>query len=170
MIIRRSGERFERFVQRSIMICTALKDLYYVEWFALCCMICITLNDLYYIEWFVLRWKIWSTLNDLYSLKLFAQSWIICNTALHDLCNLEWFLLRWMICAMLNDFLIRCKICTTSNDLYSQRIIQRWKICTTWMIRSAMDDLYNVELFGLPLIIDYWLFNECQVPLFEKIL
>ena len=30
-IIRTSGERFERFVQRSIMICTVFNDLYYVE-------------------------------------------------------------------------------------------------------------------------------------------
>ena len=71
-IIRRSGERFERFVQRSIMIYTALKDLHYVEWFVLRWMICTTLNDfrtalndMYYVEWFVLRWGICTALNDL---------------------------------------------------------------------------------------------------------
>ena len=58
------------------------------------------------------------------------------------------------------------KICTAfNNDLYSvERFVRRW------MIRSAMDDLYKFESFGLRLIIDYELFNECQVCLFEKIL
>ena len=104
---------------------------------------------------YVLRSKIWTTLNDLYSVKLFAQSWIICNTALHDLCNLEWFLLRWMISTMLNDFLIRCKICTTSNDLYSQGIIQRWKICTT--LNDSECDGWFVQRWIIWTTINCWL-------------
>ena len=152
------------------MICTALKDLYYVEWFVLRWMICTTLSDLYYVEWFVLRWKIWTTLNDLYSVELFAQSWIICSTGLNDLYYVEWALLRWMICITLNDFLLRCKICTTSNDLYSQGIIQRWKICTT--LNDSECDGWFVQrwIIWTRWIIEYQLFNECQVYLFEKIL
>ena len=38
------------------------------------------------------------------------------------------------------------------------------------MIQSAMDDLLNVEAFGLQQIIEYWVFNDFQVCLFEKIL
>ena len=140
------------------MICTTLNNMYYVERFVLRSVICTTFKDLNYVS------------NDLYSVELFAQSLIICSTTLNDFYYVEWVLLRWMICTTLNDFLLRCKICTTSNDLYSQGIIQRWKICTTLNVRSAMDDLYNVESFGLRLIIDYRLFNECQVCLFEKIL
>ena len=49
-----------------------------------------------------------------------------------------------MICTTLNDFLLPCKICATSNDLYSVK-----KFVLRWMIRSAMYDLYNVESFGL---------------------
>ena len=104
------------------MIFTTLNDMYYVEWFVLRWMICITLNDLYYVEWFVQRCIIW-------------QSWIICSAALNDLYYEndfyydEWFVLCWMISTMLNDFLLCCKICTTSIDLCSQGIIQM--ICTT---------------------------------------
>ena len=125
-------------------------------------MICTTLKDLNYVEWFVQRWIICSTLNELNYVAWFAQCWIICSTALNDLYYVEWFVLRWMICTMLNDCLRRCKICTTSNDLYSQGIVQRWKICTTLKIRSAMDDLHKVKSFGLRLIvIDFLMSARC---------
>ena len=130
-------------------ICTAFNnDLYSVERFALRWMICNTLNDSYYVEWFVLRWMICITLNDLNYVAWFAQRWIICSTALNYLYYVDWFVLRWMICTTLNDFLLHCKICATSNDLYSvERFVLRW------MIRSTMDDLYNVESFGLWLLL-----------------
>ena len=118
-----------------------------------------------YVEWLVLRWMIWNALHDLCSVGLFVQRWIIYSTVLNYLYYVEWFVLRWMICTTLNDFLLPCKICATSKDLYSvDRFVLRW------MIRSAMDDLYNVESFGLRWIIEYRLFNECQVCLLEKIL
>ena len=107
-------------------------------------MICIMLNDLYYIDWFVLRWMIWTTLHDLYSVELFVvQRWFICTT-LNDLYYVEWFVLRWIICKTLNDFLLPCKICATSKGLYSVD----WFVLR-WMTRSEMDDLYNIESFGL---------------------
>ena len=122
-------------------------------------------NDLYSVDWFVLHCMICTTLNHLNKVTWFAQRWIICSTALNYLCYIEWFVLRWMICTTLNDFLFSCKICATPNDSYSvERFVLRW------MIRSAMDDLYNVESFRLQWIIGYRLFNECQVCLFEKIL
>ena len=82
------------------MICRALKDLYYVEWFVLH-WICITLNDLHYVKRFVLRWMIWTTLYDLYSIELFVQRWMICITL--NLYDVEWFAKRWKICITLND-------------------------------------------------------------------
>ena len=126
---------------------------------------------MHYVEWFVLHWKICTTLNDLYCVEWFVPRWIIC-TMLNDLHCVEWYVIRLMIC-------------TTFNDLnYVAWFVQRWIICTAlnylqysvelivlrWMIRSEMDDLYNVESFGLRLIIEYRLFNECQVCLFVKIL
>ena len=126
-------------------------------------MICTALNDMYYLEWFVLRWMIWTTLHNLHSVELFVvQRWIIC-TILNDLYYVEWFLLRWMICTTLNDLLLPCKICAISNDLYS---VERFVLRS--MIRGAMDDLYNVESFGLRWIIEYRFFNEYQVRLFRK--
>ena len=129
-------------------------------------MICITLNDLYYVEWFVLRWMIcirWmicTTLSDLSYTENFELRWMIC-TALNYLHSAELFVVeRWMICTTLNDFLLRCKICATWNDLYIvERFIQRW------MIRSAMNDLYNVESFGLfctNLFADFFLICKYQ--------
>ena len=149
-------------------ICT---DLYYVEWFVLRWMICITLNDLYYVDWFVLRWKIWTTLNDLYSVQFFAQSWIICSTALNDLYTTlnefyydRWFVQRRMIFYFVAKFVPPQMTCTAKELYRVGRFVLRW------MIRSAMYDLYNVESFGLRLIVDYRIFNERQVCLFEKIL
>ena len=151
------------------MICTALNDLYYVEWYVLRWMICIMLSDLYYVERLELRWMICAALNYLHIVELFVvQRWMICHT-LNEF-YVEWFVLRWMICITLYDFLLRCKICTTSNDLYSKGIYSVERLVLRWMIRCMMDDLYNVESFGLRLIIDYRLFNESQVCLFEKIL
>ena len=138
-----------------------MEDLYYVEWFVLRWVICITLKKLYYVKWFVLRWKIWTTLNDLYSTELFAKSWIICSTALNDLYYVEWVLQRWMICitwmtcTTLNDLLLRCKIYTTSNDLYSQGIIQCWKICTT--LNDSECNGWFVQRWIIWTMINYWL-------------
>ena len=53
----------------------------------------------------------------------------------------------------------------TAKELYS---VERFE--PRWMIWSAMDDLYNIESFGLQSIVDYRLFNEYKVDLFEKIL
>ena len=146
----------ERFVLRW-MICTTLNDLYYVEWFVLRWKICTRLNDFYYVEWFVLRWMICITLNDLYYVR-----WVTCTT-LNNLNYVAWLVQRWMICTTLNDFLLPCKICATSKDLYS---VDRFAL--RWMIRSAMDDLYNVESLGLRWTTEYRLFKECQVCLLEK--
>ena len=114
-------------------------------------MICIALKDFYYVEWFVLRWIICTTLNDLCSVELFVQYWIIC-TKLNNLYYVEWFVHRWIIF-------------TTLKNLYKVE----WFV-QPWMIWSAMDELYNIESFGLRWIIEYRLFNECQVCLFEKVL
>ena len=133
------------------MICTALKDLYYVEWFVLRWMICITLNDLHYVEWFVLRWKIWTTLNDMYYVEWILLRWMICIT-LNDLYNVEWFFTSLQNLCDLERFVQRWQICTTLNDSECDGwFVQRWIIWTRW-------------------IIEYQLFNECQVYLFEKIL
>ena len=146
------------------MICTALKDLYYVEWYVLRWMICITFGDLYYVERFELRWMICTALNYLHRVELFVvQCWMICTT-LNEFFYIEWFVQRWMIFYFVAKFVPPRMTCT-AKELYS---VERFVLCS--MIRSVMDDLYNVESFGLRLIIDYWLFNECQVCLFEKIL
>ena len=113
---------------------------------------------MYYAEWFVLRWVICTMLKDLNYVEWSVQRWLICGTALNDLYYVEWVLLHWMICTTLNNFLLCCKICTTSNGLCSQGIIQHWKIFTT-LTRSAMDDLYNVKSFGLRLIIIVFLMS-----------
>ena len=134
-------------------------------------MICITLNGLRYVEWFVLHRMIWTALHDLHSVELFVHRWIICSTVLNYLYYVEWFALCWMIFitltifTKLNDFLLCCKICTTSNDLYS---VDRFVL--SWMIRNAMGDLYNIESSGLRLIIEYRLFNKFKMCLFDKIL
>ena len=147
-------------------ICTAFNnDFYSFERFALRWMICTTMN-MYYIEWFVLRWVICTTLKDLNYVEWFVQRWIICTEMNYLLYSIEWFVLRWLIFITLNDFLLRCKICTTSNDLYSQGIIQRWKICTTLSDSDYDGWFVNVESFGLLLIIGYRLFNECWLCLF----
>ena len=52
----------------------------------------------------------------------------------------------------------------TAKELYS---VERFVLCS--MVLSVMDDSYNVESFGLRLIIDYRLVNERQVCLFEEI-
>ena len=106
---------------------------------------------------------IYTALSYLYSVKLFAvQRWIICTT-LNDLYYIEWFVLRWMIYTTLSDFLLPRNICATSNDLYS---VERFVL--TWMVWSAKYDFYNVESFGLRWIVEYRLFNKCQMCLFEK--
>ena len=115
--------------------------------------ICTTLNDLWYVEWFVLRWKIWTTFNGLYSVELFVQRWIICSTALNDLYYVEWFVQRLKVFYFVAKFVPSRTTCT-AKELYSvERFVLRW------VIRSAMDDLYNVGSFGLRLIIGYRLFN-----------
>ena len=77
---------------------------------------------------------------------------------LNELYNIEWFF------KLVAKFVPPRMTCTV-KELYSvERFVLRW------IIRSAMDDLYNVESLGLRLIIDYRLFNEFQVCLFEKIL
>ena len=140
-------------------------NLYSVERYVLRWMICTTLNDMYYVEWFVLRWVIFTTLKDLNCVEWFVHRWMICTALNYLQYSVEWLVLRWMIFITLNDFLLRSKICITSNDLYSvERFILRW------MIRNALDDLYNVESFELRWITEYRLFNECQVCLFKKIL
>ena len=48
-----------------------------------------------------------------------------------------------MIRITLNDFLLYCKTCAASKDLYS---VDRFVLC--WNMRSAMDDLYSTESFG----------------------
>ena len=151
------------FVQRW-KICTTLNDLYYVEWYVLRWMICITLSDLYYVERFELRWMICSVLNYLHRVELFAvQRWMIWAT-LNDLYYVEWFVQHWMIFYLVAKFLPPWMTCA-AKELYS---VERFVLRS--MSRSAMDNLYNVELFGLPLIVNYRLFNECQVCLFKKIL
>ena len=84
---------------------------------------------------------------------------------LNDLYYVEWFVQRWIIFYFVAKF-VPPRMSSTAKELYSvERFVLRW------MIRSAMDDLYNVESFGLRvIIIDYWFFNECQVCLFEKTL
>ena len=83
---------------------------------------------------------------------------------LNDLYYVEWFVQRWMIFYFVAKFVPPRMTCT-AKELYSvERFVLRW------MIRSAMDDLHNVESFGLRLIVDYRLLNECQVCLFDKIL
>ena len=140
-------------------------NLYSVERYVLRWMICTTLNDMYYVEWFVLRWVIFTTLKDLNCVEWFVHHWMICTALNYLQYSVEWFVLRWMIFITLNDFLLRSKICITSNDLYSvERFILRW------MIRNALDDLYNVESSEPRWITEYRLFNECQVCLFKKIL
>ena len=129
-------------------------DLYSVERFALRWMICTTLNGLYYVEWSELHWMICTTLSDLNCVAWFVQRWIICTTLndlyhVNDLYNVEWF------------------YTSLQNLCDLEWFVQRWKI---WMIWNAMDDLYNVESFALRLIIEYRLFNKCQVYLFGKIL
>ena len=123
----RSGERFERFVKRSIMIYTALKDLHYVEWFVLRWMVCSTLNDLNYVTWFVQRWMICTTLNELY--------------------YVEWFVQRWIIFYFLAKLVRPQKICTASTDLYYDNdsafdgwFIHRWVI---WATMNYWNRLYN---------------------------
>ena len=111
------------------MICTVLKDLYYVELFGLCWMIYITLNDLYHVEWFLLRWMIWTTLNDSYSVELFVQHRIIRRY------SVEWFVLRLMICFTLDDLY--------NVEWFFNSLVRRRMICI------ALKDLYNVEWFGV---------------------
>ena len=117
------------------MICTVLKDLYYVELFVLRWMICTMLNDMYYIEWFVSRWVVFTTLNDLnyvddlYSVELFAQDWIIRRY------SVEWFALRLMICFTLDDLY--------NVEWFFNSLVRRRMICI------ALKDLYNVEWFGV---------------------
>ena len=114
------------------MIYTVLKDLHYVEWFALRWMTCTTLNDLHWVEWYVLRWMIWTTLHDLYSVELFVQCWIICSTALIYLYYVEWFVQRWMIFYFLAKFVRPRMICTELKNLYYVEWFRvRWMICTT---------------------------------------
>ena len=48
-----------------------------------------------------------------------------------------------MIRITLKDFLLYCKTCAASKDLYS---VDRFVLC--WKMRSAMDDLYSTESFG----------------------
>ena len=144
-------------------ICTAFNnDLYSVEWYVLRWMICTTLNDMYYVEWYVLRWVICITLSDLYYVERFELSWMIC-TALNYLHRVELFVVqRWMICTMLNDLyyvqwfvqrrmifyfvakFVPPRMTRRAKELYS---VERFAL--RWMIRSAKDDLYNVESFGL---------------------
>ena len=114
-------------------------------------MICTALNCLQRVELFVVqRWMICITLNEFYNVEWFVL--------------LEWLVRRWMIFYFDAKFIPPPMTCT-AKELYSvERFVLRW------MIRSAMDDLYNVESFGLWLIIDYRVFNEWQVCLFEKIL
>ena len=95
-IIRRSGKRFERFVQHWIICSTTLNDLYYVEWFALCWMIFITLTIFTKLNDFLLCCKICTTSNDLYSVDKFVLSWMIRN-AMGDLYNIESSGLRLII-------------------------------------------------------------------------
>ena len=105
--------------------------------------------------WFVQSLKICTALNDLYSVELFVQRWIFLR------CSVEWFALRWMICVTLNNSYDVEWFFTLLQILYDvDWFVQRWKLCTTWMIRCAMDDFYNVEWFGLQWIIEYRLFNE----------
>ena len=129
--IRRSGERFERNVQPSIMICTALKALYYLKWFVLRWMIYTRLSDLYYVERLELRWVICAALNYLHIVELFVvQRWMIC------LSYVEW-VLRWMICITLNDLYYVVWFFTSLQNFYhlkwleQQRNLQHWKTCTT---------------------------------------
>ena len=75
---------------------------------------------------------------------------MICIT-LNDLSNAEWFFASLKSLCVLKWFLQRLKICTA-------------------LIWSAIDDLHNVESFGLRWIIEYRLLNKCQMCLFEKIL
>ena len=156
-------------------ICTALNDLYYVEWFLLRWVICTTLNDLNYVAWFAQRWIICSTaLNDLYYVEWFVLRWVTCTTlndlnyvrcmictALSYLFSVELFVVQyWIICTTLSDFYYVEWFFTYLQNLCDlEWFAQRWKICTTWMIRSAMDDLYNVDSFGLRWIIEYRLFG-----------
>ena len=116
-MIRRSEERFERFVQGSIMICTALKGLYYVEWYLLGWMIWTTLNDLYNVEWF------FTSLQNLYHLEWLVQPRNY--TALKDLYYVEWFGVRWMICTTLNhlgyDELLSIGFLMSARCAYSRK-------------------------------------------------
>ena len=125
--MRRSGERFERFVKRSIMIYTALKDLHYVEWFVLRWMVCSTLNDLNYVTWFV-------------QLELFVLRWMSCIT-LNDLYNVEWFFTSEQNLCDLKRFVQHRQICTTLNDsAFDGWFIQRWVI---WVTMNYWNRLYN---------------------------
>ena len=108
-------------------------------------------NDLYSVERFVLPWMICTVLNYLHIVELFVvQCWMI-YTTLNELYYVEWFVLR----TALNEFLLRCKICTTSNDLYSQGIIQRWKICTT--LNDSECDGWFAQRWIIWTAINYWL-------------
>ena len=141
--IRRSGERFERNVQPSIRICTALKALYYLKWFVLRWMIYTTLNDMYYVEWFVLRWKTWTTLSDLRSVELFAYSWIICSTALNDLSVIRWMSFTLNDLYYVEWFVLRCMIFYFVAKFLPPQM--------TWTAKefTALKDLYYVEWLGV---------------------
>ena len=83
------------------MICIALKDFYYVEWFVLRWIICTTLNDLCSVELFVKYWIISTKLNNFYYLEKFVQSWMIC-TALNDSECDGWTVQHWIIWTKMN--------------------------------------------------------------------
>ena len=138
-------------VERSVLrwiICTTLNDLYYVYDFT-------ALNDMYYVAWFAQRRIICTVLNYLkYSVELFVLCWINLYSLMIWLC--------WMICTTLNDFLLRCKICSTSNDLSSQGIIQRWKICTT--LNDSQCGGWFVQRWIICTTINYWLSAFKWVP------
>ena len=125
-IMWRSGERFERFVKRSIMIYTALKDLHYVEWFVLRWMVCSTLNDLNYVTWFVQRWIICTTLNELY--------------------YVEWFVQRWMIFYFRAKLVRPQKICTASTDLYYVEWFGVRRMIYTTLSHLGYDELLKSAL------------------------
>ena len=110
-------------------------------------MVCITLSDLHYVERFELRWMICTALNYLHRVELFVvQRWMICTT-LNEFYYVELFVQRWMIFYFVAKFVPPQMTCT-AKELYSvERFVLRW------MIRSTMDDLYNVESFGLWLLL-----------------
>ena len=144
------------------MICTALKDLYYVERFVLRWMICTTLNDLYSVEWFVQGWIICSTaLNDSYNVEwiftslqnLYDLEWLLQPrnyTALKDLYYFECFGVQWMICTTLNhldyDQLLTIGFLMSARCAYS---IKYCKIfCTNLWVDFSLIWKYQEEIYS----------------------